>query len=66
MTAIVFEHQDRLEKCPFCGSAELHIEGDSEPDTTVQVMCDNPECEAEGPHGHSAIDAVQKWNARKR
>ncbi|MER8560166.1 Lar family restriction alleviation protein [Mesorhizobium sp. M0578] len=64
MSAIVFETSESIERCPFCGSIDLHVEGDSAPGTTVQVMCDNPECEAEGPQGENAADAIRKWNAR--
>jgi Lar family restriction alleviation protein len=54
-----------LANCPFCGGADLHVEGDSEPTATVQVLCDNPDCEAEGPHGDTPEDAVGKWNERR-
>ena len=50
--------------CPFCGGTDLHLETDSHP-STVQVMCDNPECEASGPNvAYTDEDAVALWNRR--
>ncbi|WP_081871109.1 Lar family restriction alleviation protein [Nitratireductor basaltis] len=56
---------DGAKPCPFCGGADLHVETDSEADSTFQVVCDNDQCEAEGPNGarHPA-EAVALWNQR--
>lgn len=65
MVAKVLESGIELRPCPFCGSTDLHIETDSEPRSTVNVLCDNPDCEAEGPNqAFTADDAVIAWNRR--
>lgn len=65
MVAVVVDSSLEIERCPFCGSDDLHIETDTEPGSSYQVMCDNPDCEAIGPNGgQSADDAVRRWNQR--
>lgn len=65
MTAIVVEASIEPDECPFCGGRDLHIETDNEPGSSFQVVCDNPECEAEGPNGSTSADeAVSRWNRR--
>lgn len=65
MVATVHETNEPLLPCPFCGSTILHIESDSHQGSTFQVLCDNPECEAEGPNvGLTKEDAVALWNKR--
>jgi Lar family restriction alleviation protein len=65
MVAIIIEKHSELEPCPFCKSLDLHIETDSHEGSSFQVICDNPDCEAEGPNGAtSAEEAVSRWNSR--
>ncbi len=64
MVARVIDSDAHLEPCPFCGGSELHIETDSEQTSTVQVECDTIGCEASGPHGKDADEAVVLWNKR--
>lgn len=63
MVAIVADVQIKLSPCPFCGGLDLHVETDSEP-SSFQVYCDNPGCEAEGPHGSTEESAAAAWNRR--
>lgn len=65
MSAVVAETKIALAPCPFCDGVDLHIETDSHPGCTFQVMCDNPACEAEGPNtAKTADDAARAWNKR--
>jgi Lar family restriction alleviation protein len=65
MNARVLQSDIELKPCPFCGRTDLHIETDSEPTSTVNVFCDNPDCEASGPNSATTADeAAQKWNGR--
>lgn len=65
MNAVVPKTSIALAPCPFCSGVDLHIETDSHPGSTFQVMCDNPHCEAEGPNtAKTADDAANLWNRR--
>lgn len=65
MVAKVYGTEEYLLPCPFCGGKELHIESDSAPGTTFQVICDNSDCEAGGPNTALTINqAVESWNSR--
>ena len=55
--------QPKIKYCPFCGEIEqknlrfklLGIMG-------YQIEC--TQCEAEGPHAESKVEAIEKWNKR--
>jgi len=65
MVAKVLQSDIELKPCPFCGGADLHIETDSEPKSSVNVFCDNPACEAAGPNqAFTAEHAALAWNNR--
>lgn len=65
MSAIIAQTEIELKPCPFCAGLDLHIETDSEPGCTYQVLCDNPDCEAEGPNiAKTADEAAIAWNRR--
>ncbi len=65
MSAVTNTPNAPLLSCPFCGGCDLHAEGDSALDGCWSIMCDNPECEAEGPPGQASPDAAaEAWNKR--
>ncbi len=48
-----------LKPCPFCGSKEVEMQGNSH---HSWVVCDN--CSTEGPVAPSQDEAVERWNER--
>lgn len=64
MVTIVVTQKGPLKPCPFCGGTDLHVETDSSPDCTLQVICDNLECEAQGPNVLGQENCEKAWNDR--
>lgn len=50
---------DRLEPCPFCGSADVKLYDTS---YNLHVFC--CKCEAEGPSGVNKTESIALWNKR--
>jgi len=63
---------DKLLPCPFCQGTDLRIEEDDispvlDKRTIVHlVVCDNVNCNVEGPTDLGKSGAIEKWNAAPR
>jgi Lar family restriction alleviation protein len=53
--------------CPFCGgeAGDDYIRKDpGSDDTSFWVVCDNTDCNAEGPLRKTPEEAIEAWNTR--
>ena len=54
-----------IAQCPFCGCVESHVSFvDYGMGTYHYIVCDDPECGAEGPLSLTKEGAIEKWNQR--
>lgn len=58
-----------LDNCPFCGSSDVELQrvGDwvSEVSEVMAVVCNNEDCDAQGPTSVEIEEAKRLWNKRK-
>ncbi len=55
-----------LDNCPFCGSSDVELQrvGDWV-SQAMAVVCNNEDCDAQGPTSVEIEEAHQLWNKRK-
>lgn len=51
---------DKLKPCPFCGSDDLHMQGNE----SNYVYYEN--CNTDGPDGKDKEEAIRRWNHAPR
>lgn len=57
---------DELKPCPFCGSTDLRIHKSDTHLPVRFVMCNNKDCNTEGPTDLGESGAIEKWNSAPR
>lgn len=60
----VEERKGELAACPFCGWTETVMVDTVKGLYGFNVRCENPQCHANGPEGHTREMAVRLWNTR--